>query len=190
MFIFLLAGNWLLQSAAVAQSAHGPGAHGRQLVPSIIAETMPVDDSVLSLAPSKLDLNFPERVRLVKLVLYNDTREWVDLDFRYDPRLGTRFSWPVPNLQQATYYTANWAILTTRDVLVRGSFSFTFGSEPEPPSAHKQRAAEELEKRNSSLPEIEQLQKLGLDPAEIIINNEEPPKFEPPFAPLLSPRDN
>jgi methionine-rich copper-binding protein CopC len=152
---------------------------------AIVPESMPLDDSVLVVAPPEIGLNFPQRVRLVKLVLYNEKKEWVDINFRYNPSPGEKFNLPIPQLQPASYYTASWAILAANDMLVRGSFSFTFGPDAESPSVLKNRELMLIEMRNT-LPEMQELQeRLGLDPAEIIINNNEPRRFEPPFTPLL-----
>ncbi len=189
--ILLIAGFCLLQSAVSAQVttksiiAQALQTSFSRTSTEIIAESAPSDDEVLSMAPSQLGLNFPQTVRLVKLVLYNEKKEWIDISFRYDPRPDSSFSWPIPYLQRASYYTADWAVLAAGDLLVRGSFSFTFGAGAESPSVHKEREALLLDMRNI-LPEIQRLQRLGLDPAEIIINNDEPRKFEPPFAPILN----
>ncbi|MFM1895966.1 MAG: hypothetical protein RLZZ385_1040 [Pseudomonadota bacterium] len=158
-------------------------------VAAIIAESVPRDDEVLVQAPEQIDLLFPQRVRLVKLALYNEKRDWVDIGFRYDPKGGTRFVWPVPSLTPAEYYTADWAILGDDQLLQRGSFSFSFGPGAEKPSEIRQRNALLLELQNLpnqlQLEQMEQLEQLGLDPAEIIINNQSPRVFEPPFAPVL-----
>ena len=191
VLILQVAGVFLLQSTASAQLPNqllnDPNSQQRlyRSAPEIVAESAPLDDEVLANAPSLLGLNFPQNVRLVKLVLYNEKKEWVDIDFRYDPRPGASFNWPVPDLQRTSYYTADWAVLAAGDLLVRGSFSFTFGMGAEPPSVLKEREAFLLDMRNNS-PELEQLRKLGLDPAEIIINNDEPRRFEPPFSPILN----
>ena len=109
---------------------------------SIETETAPADDSVLLEAPDQLQLEFAYDVRLVKLTLRNGLRDWVDIDFRYDPTIQEKFQWNIPELTQATYYTADWAILATNDRLIRGSFSFSFGPEAQAPSVTK--AAEAL----------------------------------------------
>ena len=150
----------------------------------IISESVPLDDEVLATSPQRLDLNFQSRVRLVKLVLYNEKHDWVDLNFRYDPRPGMRFSWPVPLLQPAEFYTAEWAVLSSDEQLWRGSFSFSFGPDAEAPSAVQERLRMMLQWRND-LPVIRDLQELGKDPAEIIINRQSLPNFLPPFAPVL-----
>lgn len=153
--------------------------------PRIIAESLPLDDAVLSQAPGNLDLSFPGRVRLVKLALYNEKRDWVDINFRYDPRPDTHFSWPVPRLDQAVFYTAEWAVLDGNEQLLRGSFSFAFGPGAEPPSAVRERLRLLLELQDD-MPLLQELERLGLDPAEIIINDQTAPAFEPPFAPILN----
>ena len=52
-------------------------------------------DSVLLEAPSELQLEFPYDVRLVKLTLRNELRDWVDIDFRYDPTTQEKFLWTI-----------------------------------------------------------------------------------------------
>ncbi|MEX2130890.1 MAG: copper resistance protein CopC [Pseudohongiellaceae bacterium] len=151
----------------------------------IIAESAPLDDQVLATQPVQLDLRFAGRVRLVKLALYNERRDWVDINFRYDPRPDTQFSWPIPLLRQAEFYSAEWAVLNSDDQLLRGSFSFSFGAGAERPAVIRERLGliQDLSDESELLLE---LQRLGLDPAEIIINNQPSPVFEPPFAPVLN----
>lgn len=151
----------------------------------IIAESIPPDDAVLIDIPTHLDLHFGRQVRLVKLVLYDDQKDWVDISFRYNPRPADQFSWQIPMLAPADYYTADWAILGENEQLIRGSFSFTFGNDAEPPSVIKERQRLLIESR-SILPGLRELQNLGTDPAEIIINDAPAPRFEPPFAPILN----
>ena len=149
-------------------------------VASLLANThtTPDDDAVLAVAPTTLQFQFPEQVRLVKLTLHNQSRNWVDIDFRYDPAPVIRFSWPLPRLQGAAYYTADWAVLMDDEQLVRGSFSFAFGPEAEVPS--QVRAAQELllEQRNGNFdPEV---RTVNSPPTRIIIN-QEPRQYDPPF---------
>lgn len=192
--VIVIGGMYILQSVALAQLPRqlldDPASQQRinRLAPSIIAESAPLDDAVLITAPSSLGLSFPENVRLVKLALYNENKEWIDINFRYDPRPDSSFAQPIPALQQTSYYTADWAVLAANDLLVRGSFSFSFGAGAEPPSIVKQRAQILLQLQDAplELEQLERLRRLGLDPAEIIINDDEPPQFEPPFTPILN----
>lgn len=143
---------------------------------SLETETTPVDDSVLSVAPEQLRLQFPYGVRLVKLTLRNELRDWVDISFRYDPTLREMFLWDIPELNAATYYTADWAILAENDRLVRGSFSFSFGPDAEAPSVTK--AAENLliDSRNGG-PNT----RFVTPPRTNIIINQDQPRYDPPF---------
>ena len=143
---------------------------------SLETETTPIDDSVLAAAPAQLRLEFPYSVRLVKLTLRNELRDWVDISFRYDPRLQEEFLWAVPPLDTAKYYTADWAILGENDRLVRGSFSFSFGPDAEAPSVTK--AAENLliDSRNGG-PDT----RFVTPPRTNIIINQDQPRYDPPF---------
>ena len=78
-------------------------------------------------------------VRLVKWVLYDETREWVDMNFRYNPRVNDRFSLRLPSLQPTAYYSAEWDILDDAERLIKGSYSFSFGSGAEVPSVIRAR---------------------------------------------------
>lgn len=177
-----LVGTVLLLGLASASAQPGlPGLVTRMGT----ADSQPPDDAILEQPPQFLDLQFRGRVRLVKLALYTERREWIDIAFRYDPRPAQTFRWPVPPLGPAEYYTAYWAVLDDRQQLIRGMFSFSFGPSAEKPSTVMARNAELLELRNA-MPIIEELERLGLDPAEIIINDQNQPRFEPPFAPVLN----
>ncbi|MBL4572574.1 MAG: hypothetical protein JKY86_05810 [Gammaproteobacteria bacterium] len=139
-------------------------------------ETVPVDDSVLFEAPGQLQLDFPYDVRLVKLTLRNELRDWVDINFRYDPTVQERFLWNIPKLTVATYYTADWAILAANDRLIRGSFSFSFGPEAQAPSVIK--AAEALVLNSIGAgPNT----RFVTPPRTNIILNQDQPNYDPPF---------
>jgi methionine-rich copper-binding protein CopC len=143
---------------------------------SIETETAPADDSVLLEAPEQLQLEFPYDVRLVKLTLRNELRDWVDIEFRYDPTIQEKFQWSIPELTAATYYTADWAILATNDRLIRGSFSFSFGPEAEAPSVIK--AAEALVLNSiGGGPNTRYVR----PPRTNIILNQDEPRYDPPF---------
>ena len=139
-------------------------------------ETIPNDDSVLDLAPNELRFAFPSQVRLVKLTLRNESRDWIDISFRYDPEAADRFEWDLPVLPMATYYTADWAILSENDQLVRGSFSFAFGPRAEPPSLTRE-AEEMLMQMRHGDPSIREV----ASPRTQIIIDRDPPTFDPPF---------
>lgn len=140
-------------------------------------ETSPADDVVLTSAPEQISLQFPLRVRLVKLALWTDKRDWVDISFRYDPRLNQRYQLDLPKLQNAIYYTADWAILGANERLVRGSFSFSFGTDAEAPSVIKDAEALLLEVRNTG-PDGG---RYVTPPRTEIIIDRDPPNYDPPF---------
>lgn len=143
---------------------------------SIETETAPADDSVLLEAPDQLQLEFPYDVRLVKLTLRNELRDWVDIDFRYDPTIQEKFQWNIPELTQATYYTADWAILATNDRLIRGSFSFSFGPEAQSPSVIKESEARVLDSIGAG-----SSTRFVKPPRTNIILNQDQPNYDPPF---------
>ena len=105
----------------------------------LTVKSTPVDDSVLADAPSEFGLAFEQPVRLVKWVLYDETREWVDINFRSKPRVNAQFSLPLPSLQQTAYYSAEWAILDDAERLIKGTYSFSFGTDAEAPSVVRAR---------------------------------------------------
>ena len=139
-------------------------------------KTSPADDATLDVAPKKMTLEFPSPVRLVKLTLHNEERDWVEINFRYSPINGKHYGWDLPTLAPAAYYTADWAILADNDKLVRGSFSFSFGSEALSPSVVKA-AEEELLLQRYGDPTIRYVP----PPRTQIIINQDPPEFDPPF---------
>ena len=145
-------------------------------------KTAPNDDAVLKEAPSEISLEFPQRVRLVKLTLRNANHDWIDIDFRYSPRVEEAFSWKLPDLAEASYYTADWAILATNEQLVRGTFSFSFGPDAKPPSIERE-ADELLLQLRYGDPNVRTVR----PPATQIIINQDPPQFDPPFTIKLNP---
>ena len=162
----------LAQGPAAIQGSHHQKLH--QL--AVEAATNPVNDEVLEVAPEMLSIEFPDAVRLVKFTLRTDSREWIDINFRYRPTAGVRYSLPVPELSDAKYYTAEWAVLGINDQLIRGSFSFAFGPEARAPSYHQ--AAEELILRQRyGDPTIQYV----APPRTQIIIDREPRRFDPPF---------
>ena len=163
---------------AVAQpSQNGLSLQGEDITGiSIETETAPADDSVLLEAPDQLQLEFAYDVRLVKLTLRNELRDWVDIDFRYDPTIQEKFQLNIPELTEATYYTADWAILAASDRLIRGSFSFSFGPQAEAPSVIK--AAEALVLDSISAGPNTRFVR---PPRTNIILNQDQPSYDPPF---------
>ncbi len=143
---------------------------------NIETETSPLHDSVLSAAPEHLSLAFPYAVRLLKLTLHNQLHDWIDISFRYDPSRQKNFLWEIPELGAATYYTTDWAILGENDRLIRGSFSFSFGSDAEAPSVTKAVETLLLESGNGG-PNLRYV----TPPRTKIIINQDPPRYDPPF---------
>lgn len=183
----LSAASLLWASVLQAQHAGHRGGGHRADSSGIVAQTdtQPEDDAVLGSAPVTLQLHFPDAVRLVKLTLHNEQRDWVDINFRYNPRPGIHYSLDLPPLQQAAYYTADWAILGDNDQLIRGSFSFTFGTDAEAPSLIK--AEEELLLRPEGLEPGARF--VAPPPTQIIIDRT-PRDFDPPFTIELNPDNN
>ena len=173
-----LAAIALVASVASAQPADQVRYQRSSLSEAISAQTRtePDDDAVLEQAPTSLHLQFPRRVRLVKLTLHSAAHDWVDIDFRYDPRPDSRFSWQLPGLVKADFYTADWAILGEDDELIRGSFSFAFGPNAEPPSAARAARDLLLQERYGD-PSIRYV---APPPTQIILDREQR-SFDPPF---------
>lgn len=184
----LLAGLFLLLGSVPLLAQHAGHGGAAQMDTNGIAmqtETEPTDDAVLARAPSQLLLHFPSQVRLVKLTLRDSELGWVDISFRYNPRPGEHFAWQLPQLGQATYYTADWAALAAKDELVKGSFSFAFGSGAEPPSVIREAEANLLKQRSGD-PTIRYVTP---PPTQIIIDRD-PPRIDPPFTIDLDERRN
>ena len=171
------------QAPAAAHHQQAPDTTG------IVAKTKtsPGDDDVLLLAPELIGLEFPQLVRLVKLTLRNEQRDWVEIGFRYNPRPGQSFEWELPSLDTAIYYTAEWAVLAANEQLVRGAFSFSFGSDAEVPSVIKKAEAAILEAR-AIAPDGEG--RYVTSPRTEIIINRDPPAYDPPFTIELEAEDS
>lgn len=140
-------------------------------------KTTPLDDTVAAVAPERLALEFPSAVHLVKLILRNQAHDWVDISFRYSPRLSSGFEWALPALAEAEYYTAEWAILDGEDRLIRGSFSFSFGELARTPSVVQAEQELALRLRNGE----DETTRFVTPPRTEIILDQEPKAFDPPF---------
>ena len=140
-------------------------------------ETSPRDDAVLDIAPQELSLLFPGDVRLVKLTVRDENRAWVEINFRYHPRPERSYVWELPDLPPAVYYTAEWAILSAREQLIRGRFSFSFGPGAQAPSIIREAEELFLQQRAGTDPDTRYV---APPPTRIIIN-QEPRQFDPPF---------
>ncbi|PCJ28651.1 MAG: hypothetical protein COA96_00255 [SAR86 cluster bacterium] len=104
------------------------------MAPEVDVETMPASDEVLIVAPKSIMLHFMGDVRLVKFTLRNSEREFLDIDFRYKPMASQRFMQTLPKLGTSDYYSVEWAILDSREQLIKGSFHFSFGEDARAPS--------------------------------------------------------
>ena len=113
-------------SPARAQHTHGV------LSPSV---TFPQDDAVLLQAPDLLTMSFRLDVTLLKLALYTDNGDWIDINFRYQPgQLDKSFVYPLPVLPEANYYLVEWSVVDDRQRFLNGEFRFAFGPGAIPPS--------------------------------------------------------
>ncbi len=112
---------------ASAQHSHGV------LTPSV---TYPQDDAVLLEQPRMLTMSFRVDVRLLKLALYTDEGDWINMSFQYDPGQSEHnFVFPMPtDLPPAKYYTVEWSVVDDRQRFMQGNFNFAFGSDAIPPS--------------------------------------------------------
>jgi methionine-rich copper-binding protein CopC len=109
--------------------------HGRRNTVELELQTEPYDDQVLELAPEILILRFTEYVSLVKLTLKVEDMEPIDIGFQFSTAFSRVFIQMIPELESAKYYTAEWAALTSENVVAYGSFLFSFGSDAKKPSS-------------------------------------------------------
>ncbi len=174
-----LASALLLLAAGTACAQVNPVSWPPRDVDGLAANTTtaPVNDAVLDIAPDELSLVFPDDVRLVKLTLRDESRAWVEINFRYNPRPRRSYIWKLPELPQAVYYTADWAILSAREQLIRGSFSFAFGPGARAPSLIREAEELFLQERAGTDPDTRYV----APPRTRIIINRDPPRFDPPF---------
>ena len=130
-----------LSHIASAQHTHGV------LSPSV---TFPQDDAVLTEAPKMISMSFRVDVRLLKLALYTDDGQWVDIAFIYDPnRTNHNFVLPIPNgLPQADYYIARWSVVDERQRFLNGEFKFSFGDGAVPASETIEASYRSIEEEN------------------------------------------
>jgi len=127
-WVAALASVWLLSPlSALGQHAHGV------LTPGV---TFPQDDAVLNDPPRMITMSFRVDVKLLKLALFTDDGQWINLGFQYDPsRLNDSFVLPIPvELPPANYYVAKWSVTDDRSRLLNGEFLFSFGPDAVPPS--------------------------------------------------------
>lgn len=130
-----LSATLLVAAALPASHAQHSMMHSAGNDGGIVAETMPADDAVLATAPERIMLRFDDDVRLVKLTLRNPQRDMIDIGFRYDPRPDQQFMHPLPSLDSADYYIADWAVINDQERVVHGTFHFAFGPDAQPPSS-------------------------------------------------------
>ena len=175
----LAAGAVFAQVDAVSHPARDKGGF------AAATDTTPADDAILDIAPGELNLVFPENVRLVKLTLRDGNHAWVEIGFRYDPEPRRDYVWKLPELPPAAYYIADWAILSAREQLIRGSFSFAVGAGARAPSLIRQ--AEKLFRPQRAGPNFD-TRHVTPPPTRIIINRG-PPRFDPPFTIELDPEE-
>jgi len=112
---------------ASAQHSHGV------LTPSV---TYPQDDAVLREQPRMLTISFRVDVRLLKMQLYTNTGEWINLSFQWDPdQSDHNFVFPIPTeLPPAEFYISKWSVVDENQRFLRGEFRFSFGPDATPPS--------------------------------------------------------
>ena len=97
--------------AGLCLTAYGAAGHAQHMMhgggdsSAIEVETMPHDDAVLPDSPEQIMLDFGEDVRLVKLTLRTpQSRELLDIGFRYNPAEDMMFTHRLPSLEEAPYY--------------------------------------------------------------------------------------
>lgn len=116
-----------LPGVAAAQHIHGV------LTPSV---TFPQDDAVLREQPRMLTISFRVDVQLLKMALYTNSGDWIDMGFQWDPSARNHnFVFPIPSeLPAADFYVAEWSVVDENRRFMRGAFNFSFGSGAVPPS--------------------------------------------------------
>ncbi len=87
-------------------------------------------------APRMITMSFRVDVRLLKLALYTDAGQFIDIGFIYDHnKMDHNFVTPIPGeLPEADYYVAEWSVVDERQRFLRGEFLFSFGPGAVPPS--------------------------------------------------------
>ena len=127
--LLLVAAVSLWPGLLAAQHSHGV----TSLTPSV---TFPKDDAVLLEQPQMLVISFQVDVQLLKLALYTDKGDWIDLGFQWDPSQSDHnFVFPIPTeLPAADYYEAEWSVVDENQRFMKGSFNFAFGPDAMVPS--------------------------------------------------------
>lgn len=90
-------------------------------------ESSPANDEILPQSPQDFMLRFSTYVRLVKLSVKGPDGKFVNVNFRYRTDASRVFFWDIPTLPDADYYTVEWAAIDPRNLIARGTFSFSFG---------------------------------------------------------------
>ena len=91
LFAFCICIGSTVCAQPFATSAHEQPADTTGIVAK--TESNPPNDAVLISAPKHLNMVFPSAVRLVKLTLRNEQRDWVDISFRYSPSADVSYEW-------------------------------------------------------------------------------------------------
>lgn len=157
-------GTRLLSFLAIFLILLAPTAYGQHIMDGgasasdVEMQSTPADDQVLPASPKDLMLRFSTYVRLVKLTLKAPDEDIVEIGFRYSPEASRVFFWELPDLPEADYYTVEWAAIDPANLVARGSFNFSFGSNALPPS---QIIPEEEELEHVTVPDF-RLLNLGL----------------------------
>jgi copper resistance protein C len=87
-----------------------------------LKESTPADESVVSVAPAKIDLVFTGPVRLIKLDLMKAEQE-IATGFEASTESKAAYSIATPGLQSGVY-TVNWAVIGADGHTVANSYSF------------------------------------------------------------------
>lgn len=118
----------------LSQCAYAQHSHGRRNTVDIEHETVPAHDQVLEVAPDYLIIRFNEYLRLIKLTLKAEDRQMIDVGFQFTNSASRVFIQDIPELAKADYYTAEWAALNNKNVMVYGFFCFSFGPDAKVPT--------------------------------------------------------
>lgn len=140
LFLLVFSFFTLCSSAVLAQhDMHNMNNTGQDMV-----TTMPANNEVLAAAPTEVMLHFEKPKTLVKLVVKDPASNFVDINFRFDPRPSQHFAKALPALSAQDYYTVEWAILDDDGALIKGTFYFSFGPDAKPPSFYLDQMEHEM----------------------------------------------
>ncbi|AZG36289.1 copper resistance CopC family protein [Shewanella psychromarinicola] len=88
-----------------------------------LSDSMPANGSMVSQAPTTLQLTFTAPVRLVKLTMQDEKQQSIPLTLPSSATSQEAFSFSLPALNAANY-TVNWMIMSDDGHKMKGNMSF------------------------------------------------------------------